>query len=132
MLQVCRGRGDQPLYAPLTEVRAAKQVEELEAGTVLSQLGQSVVLDSGAEAEADIAQEGAGGGELGGGGIIDLVAAIKGDVLELGAAVCEHLDPLTRDQLALINGEVLQVGVVLDQGDQGHVRHTLLALGDVH
>ena len=28
--------------------------------------------------------------------------------------------------------EELEIGVVLDQGNQGHVRHTLLALGDVH
>ena len=76
MLEASRSGCDQSLYAPLTEVRAAEQVEELETGAVLTQLCQRVVLDH-IEAEADIAQEGAGGGELGGRSVIDLVAAIK-------------------------------------------------------
>ena len=81
MIELSRGGGDQPLYAPLTEVRTAKQVEKLEAGAVLAKFGQCAVLDSGAETEADIAEEGAEGGELGGRGIIDLIAAVKGNVL---------------------------------------------------
>ena len=76
MIELSRVGGDQLLYAPLTEVGAAKQVEELEAGAVLTQLRQRVVLDH-IEAEADVAQEGAGGRELGGRNVIDLVATIK-------------------------------------------------------
>ena len=88
MIELSRGGGDQLLYAPFTEVGAAKQVEELEVWAVLTKFGQCAVLDSGTEAEADIAEEGAAGGELGGRGIIDLIAAIQGNVSQLRATVC--------------------------------------------